>query len=246
MHSLFAILTRELMGQKVLMKKKIIVAVDGQSSCGKSTLARDLARALGYLYIDSGAMYRAVTLYFLENGVDWTDPQAVAAALKEIEIEFRASDKGNQTMLNGVLVEEAIRSMRVSDHVSLVSAISAVRRDMVAQQQRMGVQKGVVMDGRDIGTVVFPEAELKIFLTASVNERVRRRYDELKAKGIETSREEVKRNLLERDRIDSTREDSPLRKAPDARELDNTRLSREEQAEVALQWAKEVIDKILL
>jgi len=225
------------------MEKKIIVAVDGQSSCGKSTLARDLARALGYVYIDSGAMYRAVTLWFLDNAVDWTDPPAVAGALENIRIGFRVSPEGNQTLLNGAVVEEDIRSMRVSDHVSLVSAISAVRRAMVAQQQSMGAQKGVVMDGRDIGTVVFPDAELKIFLTASVVERVRRRYAELKAKGIETSREEVKRNLLERDRIDTTREDSPLRKAPDARELDNTHLSREEQAEVALQWARDSIKK---
>ena len=223
------------------MEKKIIVAIDGHSSCGKSTLARDLARVLGYAYIDSGAMYRAVTLFFLDNGIDWTDPEAVAKALQEIHIEFRATQSGNQTLLNGVLVEEDIRSMRVSDYVSPVSAISAVRRAMVAQQQLMSRQRGVVMDGRDIGTVVFRDAELKIFLTASTEVRVRRRYDELRAKGINISPEEVRANLFERDRIDSTREDSPLKQAEDARILDNTQLGREEQLALALQWARDAM-----
>lgn len=223
------------------MEKKIIVAIDGHSSCGKSTLARDLARVLGYAYIDSGAMYRAVTLFFLDKGIDWTDPEAVAKALQDIHIEFRATQAGNQTLLNGVLVEEDIRSMRVSDYVSPVSAISAVRRAMVAQQQLMSRQRGVVMDGRDIGTVVFPDAELKIFLTASTEVRVRRRYDELLAKGINISPEEVRANLFDRDRIDSTREDSPLKQAEDARILDNTQLGREEQLALALQWARDAM-----
>lgn len=219
--------------------KKIIVAIDGHSACGKSTLARDLAHELGYAYIDTGAMYRAVTLYFLENEVDWTDPDAVREALQQIQIEFRAAESGNQTLLNGKVVEEAIRQMKVSDQVSQVSTISAVRRAMVAQQQAMGRQRGVVLDGRDIGTVVFPDAELKIFLTASVEERVQRRFTELQAKGLFISTEDVRKNLLERDRIDSSRDDSPLRQAEDARVLDNTHLSRQEQLSRALAWAHE-------
>ncbi|MBK6622694.1 MAG: (d)CMP kinase [Saprospirales bacterium] len=223
------------------MEKKIIVAIDGHSSCGKSTLARDLARGLSYAYIDSGAMYRAVTLYFLENGVDWNDPSTVGQALQRIRIEFQVSEAQNQTLLNGVIVEDAIRSMRVSEYVSPVSTISAVRRAMVAQQQDLGRKRGVVMDGRDIGTVVFPDAELKIFLTASTEERVRRRYSELSAKGIHITEEEVRANLLDRDRIDSTREDSPLKQASDARILDNTFLSREEQYSMVMKWALEAI-----
>ena len=215
--------------------RKINIAVDGHSSCGKSTLARDLARELGYVYIDSGAMYRAVAFFFLEQGLDWNDPQAVQQALPLIQIEFREG----QTWLNGESVEEAIREMRISEQVSHVAAIPAVRRALVAQQQRMGAQGGVVMDGRDIGTVVFPDAPLKIFLTASPDVRAQRRVAELEAKGKKATLEQVRANLLERDRIDSTREDSPLIQAPDARPLDNTALSRQEQLQIALQWAEE-------
>jgi CMP/dCMP kinase len=215
--------------------RKINIAVDGHSSCGKSTLARDLARELGYVYIDSGAMYRAVTYFFLEQGTDWNKPEAVQEALAGIQIEFR----NGQTWLNGESVEEAIREMRISEQVSHVAAIPAVRRALVAQQQRMGAQGGVVMDGRDIGTVVFPDAPLKIFLTASPGVRAQRRLAELEAKGKKATLEQVRANLLERDRIDSTREDSPLMQAPDARLLDNTALSREEQLQIALQWAEE-------
>ncbi|MCB9284231.1 MAG: (d)CMP kinase [Lewinellaceae bacterium] len=223
--------------------KSIIIAIDGHSACGKSTLARDLARELGYAYIDTGAMYRAVTLYFLENGVDWTDPVAVKKALEDIQIEFRANGSGNQTLLNGKVVEQAIRQMQVSEQVSQVSAISAVRRAMVAQQQAMGRKRKVVLDGRDIGTVVFPDADLKIFLTASEDERVRRRFEELQAKGLSVSMAEVRKNLLDRDRIDSSREDSPLRQAEDARVLDNTHLNRAEQLALALAWVREVLEK---
>jgi len=223
--------------------KKIIIAIDGHSSCGKSTLARDLAKKLGYAYIDTGAMYRAVTLYFLDNGIDREDLLAVQKALDGIQIQFQYSEAGNQTLLNGKVVESEIREMRVSQEVSPVSAISAVRRAMVAQQQEMGKQGGVVLEGRDIGTVVFPDADLKIFLTASIEERVRRRFTEMKAKGIPVAEDQVRENLLERDRIDSSREDSPLKQAKDARILDNTQLNREEQLELAFEWAREVQEK---
>ena len=160
------------------MSNKITIAIDGFSSCGKSTLARDLAKALGYAYVDSGAMYRAVTLYFLEQGIDYHDAEAVKAALPNIKIQFKHKNNSNRTYLNGEDVEEKIRTMEVSQHVSPVAAISQVRKAMVAQQQAMGKAKGIVMDGRDIGTVVFPDAELKIFLTASEVVRSQRRYEE--------------------------------------------------------------------
>lgn len=225
--------------QKIFLLKKIIIAIDGYSSCGKSTLAKALAKALGYGYVDSGAMYRAVTLFFIRQEIDITDPFAVPKALKEIKIHFKQTEKGNCTFLNGENVEEAIRQMAVSEKVSDVAAISEVRRDMVRQQQMMGKDKGIVMDGRDIGTVVFPNAALKIFLTAEVEERARRRYAELLAKGQEIAFESVKKNLLERDRIDSTREDSPLRQAEDAIVIDNTYLSEQEQLEKALSLVQE-------
>ena len=219
--------------------KKIVIAIDGHSSCGKSTLARDLAGALGYAYIDTGAMYRAVTLYLLDHGIDPADETAVREALPKIHIEFRVSEQGlNQTFLNGQPVEDAIRQMRVSEQVSQVAAISAVRRAMVAQQQEMGHKRGVVLDGRDIGTVVFPDAELKIFLTASEDVRVGRRLKEIRAKGQQITEDEVRKNLRLRDHIDSTREDSPLKKAADARILDNSDLNREQQLAVALEWVK--------
>lgn len=216
----------------------INIAIDGHSSCGKSTLARGLAQNLGFIYIDSGAMYRAVTLYFLRHRIQLDDPEQVAGALQNIEIRFQHTPDGIQTILNGENVESEIRQMWVSESVSQVAAIPAVRRALVSQQKAIGAQGGVVMDGRDIGTVVFPEAELKIFLTASTDERVQRRYEELKAKGQEVDREEIRRNIEERDFIDSNRADSPLRMASDALLLDNTSLTREEQLDIALKWAR--------
>ncbi len=221
--------------------KKIIIAVDGFSSCGKSTLARALAEKLGYLYIDSGAMYRAVALHFLQNHIPFKpeerDDERIEAALSQIQIEFRDTAKGKATFLNGVNVEDEIRQMRVADHVSKVSTISAVRRFLVKQQQALGKGKGVVMDGRDIGTVVFPEAELKLFMTAEPEIRAHRRLKELLAKGTAMTFEEVFANLAERDRIDSTREDSPLKKAEDAWVIDNSYLDTNEQLELALHYA---------
>lgn len=219
--------------------KRIIIAIDGLSSCGKSTLAKALAKSLHYAYLDSGAMYRAVTLYFLENKVDYENPEAVTDALQHIEIHFERIEGQNRTFLNGRDVEHDIREMSVSNHVSPVSAISAVRRAMVAQQQAMGKRRHIVADGRDIGTVVFPDAELKIFLIADADVRTSRRHLELAAKGIDAEWEEIQRNLLERDRIDSGRADSPLRKADDAVVIDNTLLSEEQQLEKALSLAKE-------
>jgi CMP/dCMP kinase len=218
--------------------KKIIIAIDGYSSCGKSTLAKAMAKALHYAYLDSGAMYRAVTLYCLEHDVDYHDHAQITEALSQIEIHFERIEGQNRTFLNGKDIERAIREMRVSDHVSPVSTISAVRRAMVAQQQAMGKRRGIVADGRDIGTVVFPDAELKIFLTADPDVRTSRRHLELAAKGIDAEWEDIKRNLLERDRIDSTRFDSPLRRADDAVVIDNTLLSEDQQLAQALSLAK--------
>jgi cytidylate kinase len=223
---------------------KIIIAVDGFAACGKSTLAKALAKSLGYIYIDSGAMYRAVTLYFLENNIDIKSSDDVATALKNISILFKNIDGQNHTFLNNKDVENEIREMRISNFVSPVSTISAVRRFLVACQKDMGQQKGIVMDGRDIGTVVFPDAELKLFMTASADIRTNRRLLELQTKGIvEFNFEEVQKNLLERDHIDSTRADSPLRKADDAIVIDNSALSTEEQLKLALDLANEVIAK---
>jgi CMP/dCMP kinase len=224
--------------------KKIIVAIDGFSSCGKSTLARALSRKLHYAYVDTGAMYRAVTLYCIENQVDISNPVAVLDALQHIEIHFeRDKEKGNQTFLNGENVEVKIRQMYVSEHVSDVATISEIRRVMVKQQQAMGNRKGIVMDGRDIGTVVFPKAELKIFLTADNQIRTQRRYDELLAKGAPSEFEDIRHNLSERDRIDSTRADSPLRQADDAIVINNTMLTEVEQLELALSMALKSIEK---
>ena len=221
-----------------------MIAIDGHSSCGKSTLAKELAAALNYTYIDSGAMYRAVTLYFLEHQIDYSNTAAVKTALQNIQIAFTGGAKGVTTFLNGKDVEREIRQMRVSESVSQVSAISAVRRAMVQQQQALGQESGVVMDGRDIGTVVFPQAELKIFLTASIDIRAQRRYEELKAKGEIVDLETIKKNLSERDHIDSTREDSPLRQAEDAVLIDNSHLTRAEQLLIALDLVQERVDKI--
>lgn len=223
--------------------KKIVVAIDGHSSCGKSTLAKALAKELTYIYVDSGAMYRACTLYFLDNNVDIKDIDAVQSALQHIHISFQVNEQGNQTYLNGQNVEEEIRGMRVSQNVSAVAAIPEVRRAMVKIQHKLGEEKGVVMDGRDIGTVVFPNAELKIFLTASIEERTRRRYEELKVKNPDITPEEVQNNLQQRDHIDSTRADSPLKQAEDAVLIDNTNLSRPEQLKMALNLVQERINR---
>ena len=217
-------------------KKKIIITIDGWSSCGKSTLAKQLARTLNYIYVDSGAMYRAVTLYFLRNHIDWTDISQVREALQDITLEFIYNPKSEQSeiYLNGENVEYVIRDLVVAEKVSEVAAIKEVREYAVAQQQKMGRQRGIVMDGRDIGTVVFPDAELKIFMTADNAVRVERRFKELYEKNPNITIEEVKDNLEMRDYIDSHREVSPLRKADDAIVLDNTRLTEEEQFKKAL------------
>jgi cytidylate kinase len=219
----------------------IIITLDGFSSCGKSTLARQLAAELNYVFIDSGAMYRAITLYFLRNHTDWNNQTAVVDALKEITLDFQYNPlTGNSDMfLNDENVEALIRDMLVSEHVSEVAAVKEVREFGVAQQQQMGVKKGIVMDGRDIGTTVFPQAELKIFVTADPAVRVERRFKELYAKNPNISIEEVKTNLEMRDYTDSNREFSPLRKAADAIELDNSMLTREEQLDIVLKWARE-------
>ncbi len=226
--------------------KKIIIAIDGYSSCGKSTLAKALSKTLHYAYVDTGAMYRAITLYCMDNDVEITDPEAVKNALAHIELHFERTPTGNHIFLNDVDVENEIRTMRVSEMVSPVATISAVRRAMVAQQQGMGSRKGIVMDGRDVGTVVFPEAELKIFLTADPDIRAQRRYDELKAKGQETPIEDVKNNLMERDLIDSNRADSPLRQAADAILIDNTSLTPDQQLKEVLALVKKTqLDSVI-
>jgi CMP/dCMP kinase len=223
--------------------KKIIITIDGWSSCGKSTLAKQLAAKLKYTYIDSGAMYRAITLYFLRNHVDWTDARAVVQALREIHIEFVHNDgtKSSEIMLNGENVEYLIRDLVVAEKVSEVAAIKEVRDFAVKQQQSLGDKRAIVMDGRDIGTVVFPEAELKIFMTADNAVRVERRFRELYEKNPNITIEEVKNNLEMRDYIDSHREISPLRKAEDAIVLDNSNLTTQEQYQLALKWAGEKI-----
>jgi cytidylate kinase len=223
------------------MAKKIIITIDGWSSCGKSTLARQLAKELGYLYIDSGAMYRAITLHFLRNHIDWTDPAQVLKGLDDIVLDFHVNEKSQQSeiFLNGENVEYVIRDLVVAEKVSEVAAIREVREFAVAQQQALGKRKGIVMDGRDIGTVVFPHAELKIFMTADNAVRVERRFRELFEKNPNITLEEVKNNLEMRDYIDSHREVSPLRQADDALVLDNTRLTPDQQFQMALNWVKE-------
>lgn len=221
---------------------KIVIAIDGYSSCGKSTMAKQLATALNYVFIDSGAMYRAITLYFLNNNIDIKNDTAVSNALNNIHLKFvyNEAEGKSDILLNNENVETAIREMKVSEYVSTVAAIEAVRIFAVAQQQQMGIAKGIVMDGRDIGTTVFPNAELKIFVTADVDTRVQRRLTELHNKGnMNISFAEVKQNLISRDHIDSTRTISPLRQAADALLLDNTHLTREEQLNIILNWVKE-------
>ncbi|TXJ27706.1 MAG: (d)CMP kinase [Chitinophagaceae bacterium] len=224
------------------MAKKIIITIDGWSSCGKSTLARQLAKKLGYVYVDSGAMYRAITLYFLRNHVDWTNTKEVNKALQEIHLDFHFNEKTqtSEIFLNDENVEYVIRDLVVAEKVSEVAAIREVRSFAVAQQQKMGNKKGIVMDGRDIGTVVFPKAELKIFMTADNAVRVERRFRELYEKNPNITIEEVKSNLEMRDYIDSHREVSPLRKADDAIVLDNTNLTEEQQFHKALAWVNEL------
>ena len=215
--------------------KNIIIAIDGFSSSGKSTMAKALARKIGYRYIDSGAMYRAVTLWAIENGLigsDGTaDETAVAAGLSDVKIDFAVTPDGQHTILDGRDVEKEIRTMGVSAHVSTIAAIAAVRRDLVARQQQFGREKGIVMDGRDIGTTVFPDAELKIFVNASAETRAMRRFEELKAKGEDTDYEDVLANVRHRDHIDMTRAESPLRRADDAVDLDNSHMTVQEQDE---------------
>ena len=223
------------------MPKKIIITIDGWSSCGKSTLAKQLAKELGYVYVDSGAMYRAITLYFLRNNIDLAEKKEVKEALKSVNLEFVSNPKSNSTeiYLNEENVEYVIRDLVIAEKVSDVAAIKEVREFAVARQQKMGKKKGIVMDGRDIGTVVFPKAELKIFMTADNAIRVQRRFRELYEKNPNVTIEEVKNNLEMRDYIDSHREVSPLRKAKDAIELDNTNLTEKEQFNKALALIKE-------
>ena len=223
--------------------KKIIITLDGYSSCGKSTLAKQIAAHLNYVFIDSGAMYRAITLYFIRHRIDVTNADAVVEALTHIHLTFILNEQtGRADMyLNDENVEEEIRGLEVSNNVSQVAALEPVRIFSVAQQQLMGTKKGIVMDGRDIGTAVFPEAELKIFVTASPEVRVERRYQELAAKDPAITKADIKANLEMRDHIDSTREFSPLKQAHDALVLDNSSLTREAQLELALSWAQQRI-----
>lgn len=228
-----------------MQTNKIIIAIDGHSSCGKSTLSKQLAKKLKYNYIDTGAMYRAVTLFAIRNKLisnKQVDKNALIKKLPNINISFvyNEKDEKSDTLLNGENVESEIRDLAVSENVSPVATIKEVRQTMVALQQKMGTQKGIVMDGRDIGTVVFPSAELKIFMTASDKVRAQRRYDELVAKGIEVSFNDVLQNIKERDQIDSNREESPLQKAADALILDNSYLTREEQLNWVLEKVKEI------
>ncbi len=225
------------------MARKIIIAIDGYSSCGKSTLAKDLAKELNYVHIDSGAMYRAVTLYFLRNNIELNDMPTITDALSEINIDRRLDENTSlvNTFLNDENVELEIRSADVSNNVSEVSAIKIVREYLVDQQRKMGEGRGIVMEGRDIGTVVFPDAELKIFLSAELEKRVERRYLEYQLKGVETTEAEVKANLSHRDHLDTHRAESPLFKADDAILLDNTILSRADQLRLVANMARNFI-----
>ena len=226
--------------------KKITIAIDGHSSCGKSTMAKDLAREVGYVYVDTGAMYRCVTLYALRHGLftdDGINEEELRRQMPNIHISFKFNTEAGRpdTYLNGELVERDIRTMEVSNHVSPIATLGFVREAMVAQQQLMGQGGGLVMDGRDIGTVVFPHAELKVFVTASAEVRAQRRYDELKQKGMEADYEDILKNVQERDYIDSHRAVSPLRQAPDALLLDNSQMTIAEQKAWLLQRFQEAI-----
>lgn len=219
--------------------KKIIIAIDGYSACGKSSTAKRVAAALNYGYVDTGAMYRAVTLYFIEHYINLTNPKSVSKALSEISITFHHNESTgqNETYLNGLNVEDKIREMEISQRVSEVAAIKAVREAMVKQQQKMGKSKGIVMDGRDIGSVVFPDAELKIFMNADFDVRAERRQKELFDKDNLVDLDEVKENLRKRDKIDTTREESPLIKPKDSVEVDTTHMFLEEQVDHIVQLA---------
>lgn len=230
-------------------QKKIVIAVDGFSSCGKSTMAKDLAQTIGYIYIDSGAMYRAITLAAIRHGIFMESGEIDTARLKELLPRLRITFRLNQeqkpeTFLDNENVEKEIRSLAVSEKVSLIAALDFVRSELVRQQQMLGQAKGIIMDGRDIGTCVFPEAELKIFVTASAEVRAQRRYDELTAKGEHVTFSEILNNVVERDRLDMTREISPLRKAEDAIELDNSNLTPEEQKQWLLEQYYRVIENL--
>lgn len=222
--------------------KKILIAIDGYAACGKSTLAKQLASHLHYLFLDTGAMYRAVTLYLLDNHINWLNNKLLNDVLDNISITFQRNENGKMhCLLNGDDVEEEIRSMRVSNKVSEVAAVSAVRKLLVQQQQIIGKEKGIVMDGRDIGTVVFPHAELKLFVTADMETRVQRRLLELQSNDIQVSEEDIRNNLIKRDHEETTRADSPLIKAPDAIVIDNTNLTPAEQFQIALNLAEKII-----
>ena len=228
------------------MQQKIIVTIDGLSSCGKSTLARQLAKKLGYIYVDSGAMYRAITLYFLRNNVDLKNTKSIHNGLENIEIDFLVNTLSGQSeiFLNGENVEYIIRDLLIAEKVSDVAALKEVRSFAVAAQQRMGKDKGIVMDGRDIGTTVFPDAEVKIFMVADEAVRVERRFTEMFEKNPNITLEEVKNNIAMRDYIDSNREISPLRKSADAVELDNTQLTEEQQLAFALKLVKSQLQPV--
>lgn len=228
-----------------MSNNKINVAIDGYSGCGKSTTAKAVAHHIGYTYIDTGAMYRAVTLYFLRSKINIDDAQQVEEALNDIKIRFVYNDQTGKshTYLNGEDVEEEIRKPEVASYVSPVAAISAVRKSLVQQQQEMGKEKGVIMDGRDIGTVVFPDAECKFFMTADPDIRAQRRVEELKLAGVTASFDEVRENLLERDRIDSNRADSPLMKAEDAIIIDTSHITIDDQIKIVIDRIKEEVSQ---
>jgi cytidylate kinase len=225
--------------------RKIVIAIDGYSGCGKSSTAKAVAKELGYTYLDSGAMYRAATLHFLSNSLAPTNPKDVEKALNTMSISFLSnSENGKQeTFLNGLNVEDEIRSMRISERVSEVATLKQVREELVAQQQKLGGKKNVVMDGRDIGSVVFPDAELKIFMSADLETRAIRRQQELLENGEMVDLEEIKSNLAERDRIDSSRKESPLLKMPEAIEIDTSHLTFEDQVGKIVRLARQIMDK---
>ncbi len=232
-----------------MKEKKIIIAIDGYSSTGKSTVAKQLAKALEYIYVDTGAMYRAVSLFAMQNGLineSHFDKEALEEKLPEINIKFVLNSETGiaETFLNDKNVERDIRSLTVSRYVSKVAAFSSVRKKLVEQQKQMGINRGIVMDGRDIGTIVFPDAELKLFMTATAKDRAERRYLELKEKGEDVSYEDVLKNVVNRDHIDSTRKDSPLRQAEDAIKIDNSNLTLQEQFDQLLELATDTIKKL--
>ncbi len=234
------------MEKDIKMHTKLIIAIDGFSSSGKSTLAKDLAQQLGYKYIDTGAMYRAVTLYALENGLikrNNIDEEKLKQVLPDIRLDFKEINGQNHVFLNGEDVESKIRSLEISSLTSLISALPFVRKFLVSQQREIGKSGGIVMDGRDIGTVVFPNADIKFFVTASPEIRAQRRYHELINKGEQVSFDEVLKNLKERDLQDTTRATSPLKKAPDAIEIDNSHLDRQQQLELALKYINEKLNR---